>query len=584
MRHCIGSRFISFAAVLILLLSVMGCSGSKPAPPAVESASEDTTEAAQIAETTAAVEIPRITTETAKVGICFGKTENGDNERLLYELEKSLEIQGFQTENIIVQKPTGSRSTQAAEVEECLAQGCSLVIVAPVSDDRIPPLADSITGAGASGVFVNCTPDREELERWETGNLPLVWIGATSDQKADCQMTILHDYSGTDRGLDFNGDGSVGAILVCEDVDTMEKLEETIEDLGSELRILREVDTENAEEISLAIQETLNEYRKEAELILCSSEETARAAADGVQLRHRLVGRDILVIGTDAHEDTCTAIINKLISGSTFTDFYEQADLTAVAGKDLIEGNQNKKQIASVVFKVTENNSQEVLDQLWDTREKVERAQKEAEKAAAEKAEADAAKEAASGVTAEAATEATAEAAKEAATGVTTEAATEAADEATTEAATESTTEAAKESASGATAEAAAEATTEAAKESETGVTAEAATEATTEAAKESETGVTAEAATEATTEAAKEAATEATTEAAKESETGVTAEAATEATKESAAEAVTEVSEKSNKADGGDADKEKAETKDRRQKLLHWLQQRVQKKSEEER
>ena len=576
MRHCIGSRFISFAAVLILLLSVMGCSGSKPAPPAVESASEDTTEAAQIAETTAAVEIPRITTETAKVGICFGKTENGDNERLLYELEKSLEIQGFQTENIIVQKPTGSRSTQAAEVEECLAQGCSLVIVAPVSDDRIPPLADSITGAGASGVFVNCTPDREELERWETGNLPLVWIGATSDQKADCQMTILHDYSGTDRGLDFNGDGSVGAILVCEDVDTMEKLEETIEDLGSELRILREVDTENAEEISLAVQETLNEYRKEAELILCSSEETARAAADGVQLRHRLVGRDILVIGTDAHEDTCTAIINKLISGSTFTDFYEQADLTAVAGKDLIEGNQNKKQIASVVFKVTENNSQEVLDQLWDTREKVERAQKEAEKAAAEKAEADAAKEAASGVTAEAATEATTEAAKESASGATAEAATEA----TTEAAKESETGVTAEAADEATTEAATEATTEAAKESASGATAEAATEATTEAAKESETGVTAEAATEATTEAA----TEATTEAAKESETGVTAEAATEATKESAAEAVTEVSEKSNKADGGDADKEKAETKDRRQKLLHWLQQRVQKKSEEER
>ena len=554
----------------------MGCSGSKPAPPAVESASEDTTEAAQIAETTAAVEIPRITTETAKVGICFGKTENGDNERLLYELEKSLEIQGFQTENIIVQKPTGSRSTQAAEVEECLAQGCSLVIVAPVSDDRIPPLADSITGAGASGVFVNCTPDREELERWETGNLPLVWIGATSDQKADCQMTILHDYSGTDRGLDFNGDGSVGAILVCEDVDTMEKLEETIEDLGSELRILREVDTENAEEISLAVQETLNEYRKEAELILCSSEETARAAANGVQLRHRLVGRDILVIGTDAHEDTCTAIINKLISGSTFTDFYEQADLTAVAGKDLIEGNQNKKQIASVVFKVTENNSQEVLDQLWDTREKVERAQKEAEKAAAEKAEADAAKEAASGVTAEAATEATTEAAKESASGATAEAATEA----TTEAAKESETGVTAEAATEATTEAATEATTEAAKESASGATAEAAAEATTEAAKESETGVTAEAATEATTEAA----TEATTEAAKESETGVTAEAATEATKESAAEAVTEVSEKSNKADGGDADKEKAETKDRRQKLLHWLQQRVQKKSEEER
>ena len=541
----------------------MGCGGSKPAPSAVESASEDTTEAAQTAETTAAVEMPRITTETAKVGICFAKTKNGDNERLLYELGKSLELQGFQPENLIVQKPTGSRSTQAEEVNECLAQGCSLVIVAPVSDDRIPSLADSITTAGASGVFVNCTPDQKELERWETGNMPLVWIGVTDDQKADCQMTILHDYSGTDRGLDFNGDGSVGAILVCEDVDTMEKLDETIDDLGSELRILREVDTQDAEEISLAVQDTLNEYRKEAELILCSSEETARAAADGVQLRHRLVGRDILVIGTDAHEDTCTAIINKLISGSTFTDFYEQADLTAVAGKDLIEGNQSKKQIASVVFKVTENNSQEVLDQLWDTREKVEKAQKEAEKAAAEKAAADAAKEAATGVTAEAASEGNTEAASEATTEAAAEAITEAASEAATEAATEATTEAATE----ATTEAATEATTEAA------------SEATTEAASEATTEASSEATTEAAAEATTEAATEATTEAASEA----TTEAATEATTEAVTEATTEEAEKSKEAEERNADKEKTDIKDRRQKLLHWLQQRMQKKESEE-
>lgn len=559
---------------------MMGCGGSKPAPAAVESASEDTTEAAQTAETTAAVEIPRITTENARVGICFAKTENGDNERLLYELGKSLELQGFQPENMIIQKQTGSRSTQAEQVNECLAQGCSLVIVAPVSDDRIPSLADSITGAGASGVFVNCTPDREELKRWEAGNMPLVWIGATDDQKSDCQMTILHDYSGTDRGLDFNGDGSVGAILVCEDVDTMEKLEETIDDLGSELRIIREVDTQDAGEISVTVQDILNEYRKEVELILCSSEETARAAADGVQLRHRLVGRDILVIGTDAHEDTCTAIINKLISGSTFTDFYEQADLTAVAGKDLIEGNQNKKQIASVVFKVTENNSQEVLDQLWDTREKVEKAQKEAEKAAEEKAAAEAATEGATEAstvaTAEASTEANTEAATEATTEASTEATTEAAAEATTEASSEVTTEAATK----ATTEAATEAASESAREDASGETAEAATKGTTEAATEAASEASSEATTEAATKATAEAATEATTEA--------SSEATTEASSEATTEAAAEEADKSKESEGGNADKEKTDkektdTKDRRQKLLHWLQQRMQKKESEE-
>ena len=112
----------------------------------------------------------------------------------------------------------------------------------------------------------------------------------------------------------------------------------------------------------------MNTHRKEAELVLCNTESAALAAADGVQLRHRLVGRDILVIGIGTHEDTCTAIINKLMSGSTFVDFYEQAKLTAVAAKDVVEGNQARKTIADVVFKVTEDNAQEVLDQLWKTR------------------------------------------------------------------------------------------------------------------------------------------------------------------------------------------------------------------------
>ena len=56
------------------------------------------------------------------------------------------------------------------------------------------------------------------------------------------------------------------------------------------------------------------------------------------------------------------------MSGSTFTDFYEQSKLTAVAARDMIEGNQPDKMINNVVFKVTEDNAQEVLDQLWKAR------------------------------------------------------------------------------------------------------------------------------------------------------------------------------------------------------------------------
>ena len=538
-----GKWRIFLTAVLIAaVMLASGCGTQKPVP-VVESASEDMTEAAQTAETVAVPEPPKLTTENAKVGISFARSEDGDNERLLLELRKALELQGFMPENILVREQTRSRSRQEELVEECLAEGCSLVICSAVSDARIPSLADRIAEGGASAIFVNCTPDEEELERWEKENIPAVWIGATEEQKADCQMTILHDYSGTDRGLDFNGDGSVGAIVVCEDLDAMEKLQETVEDLGSNLKILREVDTEDPEEISLTIQNILNEYRKEAELILCSSEETARAAADGVQLRHRLVGRDILVIGTDAHEDTCTAIINKLISGSTFTDFYEQANLAAVAGKDLIDGNQQGRRIASVVFKVTEENAQEVLDQLWDMKEKVEEAERQAREDAAR-----AATEAAARAATEAAARAATEAAAESATDKASESATETADAGITEASAVNATEAA----AGSTTEKSVQSSTETTAESTTEKPAQSGTEttaeSTTEKSAKSGTETTAEGPIEAAAESMTAAALQSTAAAAETTaesaaEGSAAGETAGESTKESSAESTTESS-----------------------------------------
>jgi ABC-type sugar transport system substrate-binding protein len=358
------------AVVLSMAFLLSGC-GKGSAAPAAEQASEDMTQAAQTADTeemAAVEEEVKITTENAVTGICFAHSETGDNEYLYYALQDELVMRGFSAENIMAQEMTGHSSRQEEEIDECLANGCSLLIVAAVDDRDIPKIVDKAAAVGTGVVFVNCTPGNEELVRWTEQDLNAVWIGSTYEQNLSIQMSILYDYSGTERGLDFNEDGHVGALLVGGSDQARAALEETLRDLGSELQVLGETDSEDFEEISLYTQEILNTHKKEAELVLCSTESAALAAADGVQMRHRLVGRDILVIGAGTHEETCTAIINKLMSGSTFVDFYEQAKLTAVAAKDMVEGNQAKKTIADVIFKVTEDNAQEVLDQLWKTR------------------------------------------------------------------------------------------------------------------------------------------------------------------------------------------------------------------------
>lgn len=356
--------------VCLAALLLTGCREKQAPAPAAETASEDMTEAAQAADTveTAVEEEPRLTVETAQVGICLSRTEYGDNERLVGEAEESLRLRGFPAENLHVQDLTGSRKRQEEEIRECLDLGCNVMIVSAVDDTRIPGLADLIAEAGASAIFVNCTPGEEELSRWKKEQVPAVWIGTTYEQELACQMNMLNMFSGMDRGLDFNEDGHIGALVIGGGEQAREALEQAARDLGSEIQILGEMDSADGEEISAYTQQILNEYRKSTELVLCSTEAAAQAAAEGVQLRHRLVGRDILVIGTGAHEDTCTAIINKLMSGSVFTDFYEQANLIAVAAEDLVEGNRKEGSIANVVFKVTEENAQEILDQLWRTR------------------------------------------------------------------------------------------------------------------------------------------------------------------------------------------------------------------------
>lgn len=361
----------SFLAVLIVSVILLTAGCGSQAGSTAQQASEDTSEAATAGNTeedTAVTEEVKITKENAVVGICFARSETGDNEYLFHALPDELVRQGFTSENIMSQDLTGNSDKQKEEIDRCLSEGCSLLVVAAVDDEDIPEIVDKAAASGAGLVFVNCTPEEKEIRRWTEQSLNAVWIGSDYAQELGIQMSILYDYSGTDRGLDFNKDGHVGALLIGGGDQALAALEETVHDLGSEVQILGETDEEDPEEISLYTQEILNTHKKEAELILCSTESAALAASDGVQLRHRLVGRDILIIGNGTHEDTCTAIINKLMSGSTFVDFYEQAKLIAVAAKDMIEGNQQKKTIADVIFKVTEENAQEVLDQLWKTR------------------------------------------------------------------------------------------------------------------------------------------------------------------------------------------------------------------------
>ena len=180
-----GAFSYALLAFVVLCLAMPAGCGRRETAPAVETASEDMTEASAEADTVAepVPEEVKLTTETARVGICLSRSRDRDNERLMQELQRALELRGFMPENLRVREMTRSRSRQDEQVDECLEEGCAVMIISAVSDARIPGMADRITEAGAQAVFVNCSPGDDELTRWSREQMPCVWVGTTYAQE-----------------------------------------------------------------------------------------------------------------------------------------------------------------------------------------------------------------------------------------------------------------------------------------------------------------------------------------------------------------------------------------------------------------
>ena len=78
-----NNRWKYLAALLLAIVVLTAGCGKAASAPAAEQASEDMTEAARTADTVAeeaAEEEEKITPENALVGLCFARSETGDNE------------------------------------------------------------------------------------------------------------------------------------------------------------------------------------------------------------------------------------------------------------------------------------------------------------------------------------------------------------------------------------------------------------------------------------------------------------------------------------------------------------------------
>ena len=369
-------KVTAMALASMMALSLAGCGGSSSTTAttaaATEAAKETTaaaTEAAKEAATTAAAAAATTDVADKKVGISIYKFD--DNFMTLYrtELVRYLtEDLGFKAENVVVQDGKGDQAEQTNQIQNFITQKYDVLILNLVQASSAPEITDMCNEAGIPVVYINREPDEAEEQRWESEGINATYVGCDARQSGTYQGEEILE---TANKGDINGDGKVSYIMIQgdpENVDAQYRTEFSVKaltDAGMEVEelLLQRGDWDQAKAQQIA-QDALNQYGDKIEVIFCNNDAMALGALQSIEAAGRTVNEDIYLVGVDALTEAVQNVIDGKQTGTVFNDHFAQAKAAGDIAAKFLAGETVEAVNMVDYSKVTQENAQQILDQL----------------------------------------------------------------------------------------------------------------------------------------------------------------------------------------------------------------------------
>lgn len=195
-----------------------------------------------------------------------------------------------------------SQNTQNSQVERLISLDCDALCVNIVDRSAASIIIDKAMAAGIPVVFFNREPVEEDMNRWEK----LYYVGADAKESAVLQGQILVDaYKKNPETLDLNGDGMVSYVLLEGETshqDSLIRTEwsiQTLKDGGVPLeKITGGIANWERSQASALMEQWLEEYPGQIELVICNNDDMALGAIDAME-RKEIVGNTIKLVGID---------------------------------------------------------------------------------------------------------------------------------------------------------------------------------------------------------------------------------------------------------------------------------------------
>lgn len=193
-----------------------------------------------------------------------------------------------------------SQNTQNNQVERFISLGCDVLCVNIVDRSDASTIIDKAMTAGIPVVFFNREPVEEDMYRWEN----LYYVGADAKESAVLQGNIIVEaYKKNPESVDLNQDGVVRYVLLEGETshqDSLIRTEwsiQTLKNAGIPLeKITGGIANWERSQASALMEQWLNNYPEEIELVICNNDDMALGAIDAMD---RLKISGINLVGID---------------------------------------------------------------------------------------------------------------------------------------------------------------------------------------------------------------------------------------------------------------------------------------------
>jgi methyl-galactoside transport system substrate-binding protein len=223
----------------------------------------------------------------------------------------------------------GDQNAQNNQVDRFISLGYNAICVNAVDRSMTSNIISRAMDAKLPVVFFNREPVEEDMRRWEK----LYYVGVNAKETAVLQGNILVEaYKKDSSSLDLNGDGKVSYVLLEGEnshQDSLIRTEwsiQTLKDGGVPLeKITGGIANWDRSQASAWMEQWLNEYSDQIEVVICNNDDMALGAADALERNN--IKRPIKIVGIDGTPQGIEGLHLGKIFGTVQCDSKEYAQV-----------------------------------------------------------------------------------------------------------------------------------------------------------------------------------------------------------------------------------------------------------------